>query len=74
MAKLFFVKYGEYNACILRGLLFTLFVYTLCGASALQSIELQRSLADAAVWHSTLNVRFYLFKKDCDRTFQYIIA
>ena len=29
-------------------------VYTLCGASALQSVELQRSLGDAAVRDSTL--------------------
>ena len=60
----------KYNAYNLRGLLFTLVVYTLCGASALQSIELQRSLGDAAVRNSTLNLRFDLFKKVCDRTFQ----
>ena len=38
----------------LRGLLFVLVIYTLCGASALQSVEIQRSLGDADVWDSTL--------------------
>ena len=66
------VFYYKYNACYLRGLLFALVVNTLCGA--LQSIELQRSLGDAAVQHSTLNMQFGLFKKVCGRTFQYIIA
>ena len=32
-----------------RGALFVLFVYTLCGASALRSIELQSSLDDSSV-------------------------
>ena len=39
------------NVC---GLLIVLVVYTLCGALALQSVELQRSLGDAAVQDSTL--------------------
>ena len=38
----------------LRGLLFVLDMYATCGASALQSFELQRSLGDAAVQDSTL--------------------
>ena len=33
----------------LCGLLFVLVIYTLCGASALQSVELQRRLSDATV-------------------------
>ena len=37
-----------------RGLLFFLVVYTLCDASALQSVKPQRSLGDAAVQHITL--------------------
>ena len=68
------VFYFNHNAYYLRGLLIVLVVYTLCGASALQSVELQRSIGDAAVRHSTLNLRFDLFKKVCDRTFQYTIA
>ena len=38
----------------LRGLLIVLVVYTLFGALTLQSVELQRSLGDAAVRDSTL--------------------
>ena len=38
----------------LRGLFLVLFIFTLCGAWALQSVELQRSLGDAAVRDSTL--------------------
>ena len=38
----------------LCGLLIISVVYTLCGALALQSVELQRSLGDAAVQDSTL--------------------
>ena len=37
----------------IRGLLFVLVLYILCGASALQSVEFQRSLGDAAVRDST---------------------
>ena len=52
-------RFGRWYSTIsinayLRGLLFVLVVYTLCGALALQTVELQRSLGDAAVQHSTL--------------------
>ena len=43
-----------YIRTYLRGLLFVLFIYTLCGASALQSVELQRSLGDTDVQYSAL--------------------
>ena len=43
-----------YVLAYLRGLLIVLVIYTLCGASALQSVELQISLGDASIRDSTL--------------------
>ena len=58
----------------LRGLLFVLVIYTLCGALALQYVKLQRNLGNAAVQQSTLESAIRFFQKVFDRTFQYIIA
>ena len=47
----------------LRDLLFVLVIYTLFGASALQSVKLPRSLGDAAVQHSMLESPILIFSK-----------
>ena len=56
-AQVFRVRRWCYTISInayLRGLLFVLVVYNLCGDSALQTVKLQRSLGEAAVRHITL--------------------
>ena len=48
-------------------------LYTWCGASALQSVKIQRSIGDAAVRHSTLEYELWFVQKVFDRTLKYII-
>ena len=54
------VLYDEYT--YLRGLLFVLIINSLCGASALRSIKLQRNLVDTSVRESTLESVNLFFK------------
>ena len=60
---------STYISC---GLMFVLVIYTLCGASALHSVELQRSLGDAAVRYSTLGSNIWFFQTVCDSSFKVI--
>ena len=53
----------------LRGLLFVLVFNTFCGASALPSIKLKRSLGDVAVRDSTFGSTIRFVQTVCDRTF-----
>ena len=46
-----------------------LVVYTLCGTSALKSVELQRSIGDAAVQEITLKYAIRFVQTVYDRTF-----
>ena len=58
----FFSKFGQFILiskpaqlkCSASYVVYCLAIYTLCGASALQSVELQRSLGDAAIQDSAL--------------------
>ena len=55
----------------IRRLLFVLVIYTLCGASALQYVKLQRSLSDTAVRDSKSESTILFVQMVCDRTLQY---
>ena len=57
-----FFRVGQW---CLHSLLFVLVVYTLCGALALQTIELRRSLGDAAVWDRTFGSKIRFFQMVC---------
>ena len=50
--------------------MFVFVVYTLCGASALQSVELKRSIGDSAVQDSMLESTIRFVQTACDRTFK----
>ena len=58
----------------LRGLLYVLFDYALCGASSLQAVELQISLGDDAVRDSTLESVILFVQKVCDHSLNCIIT